>query len=194
VPELKKGKTSVTWTLRVGDTTDRRLIEEINPTKFDHVIVLSYRDRIDPQKADSKTLLTLIHLEDLRGRRKDFSITSEIIDSRNRALVQIKGNTSDFVASEELVGKTLVQVSENIVRKSIFDELLTARGCEFHLRSIGAYNTTSPITFFDISQTALMRGEIAVGYRNNGIVVFNPAKSELIRFSDDGAIIVLAEE
>jgi hypothetical protein len=46
----------------------------------------------------------------------------------------------------------------------------------------------------DISQTAIMRGEIAVGYRNNGIVVFNPAKSELIRFSDDGAIIVLAEE
>ena len=46
----------------------------------------------------------------------------------------------------------------------------------------------------DISQTAIMRREIAVGYRNNGIVELNPAKFESIRFSDDGAIIVLAEE
>ena len=193
-PELKKENISVTRTVRVGDTTDRRLLEEIDPTKFDHVIVLSYRDRLDLKKADSKTLLTLIHLEDLREKRKDFSITSEIIDAKTRALVQIKDSTSNFVASEDLVGKALVQVSENFALKSIFDELLTARGCEFHLRSIETYNITSPVTFFNISQTAIMRREIAVGYRNNGIVELNPAKFESIRFADDGAIIVLAEE
>ena len=61
-------------------------------------------------------------------------------------------------------------------------------------RSIETYNITSPVTFFNISQTAIMRREIAVGYRNNGIVELNPAKFESIRFADDGAIIVLAEE
>jgi len=187
-------KTSIKWTLREGDTTDRKLLEEIDPTKFDRVIVLSYRDQIHPQKADSQTLLTLIHLKDIGRRTRDFTITSEIIDTRNRALVEENDGTSDFVASEELVSRALVQISEDSVRKGLLDELLTARGCEFHMRSIEAYNTISPVTFFDISWTAMMQGEIAVGYRNNGEIVFNPIKSELIRFSDDGAVIVLAED
>jgi hypothetical protein len=62
------------------------------------------------------------------------------------------------------------------------------------IRPLNRFNTEPPVTFADISWEALVKGEIAIGYRNNGEVTVNPSKSKPIEFFNDGAIIVLSED
>ena len=60
VPNPDETITNVKWTFVKCDTSNRGVLDNTDPTQFDHVIILCYRDFIDPAKADSKTLLTLI--------------------------------------------------------------------------------------------------------------------------------------
>ena len=44
------------------DTSRRAEIEALDPTSYDHVLVLGYSDHMAPQPADTRTLVTLLHL------------------------------------------------------------------------------------------------------------------------------------
>ena len=48
-----------------GDTTDRRTLEPLRSSSYDHVIVLCYSDQLDAQRADARTLVTLLHLREI---------------------------------------------------------------------------------------------------------------------------------
>ena len=43
--------------VRRGDTTDRGVLDQLNPRAFDHLIILCYSDTLDAQLADSRTLI-----------------------------------------------------------------------------------------------------------------------------------------
>jgi len=179
-----------------ADTTQRQVLESLDFDNCDHVVLLSYRDKLAVDDADNRSLLTLIHLRDLfESRGLEVNICSEIIDVRNRDLVREGDDGNDFVASEDLVSKVLVQISENSELKSIFDQLLTADGPEFHFRRAGDYTDEQQIpTFGHMSNAALAKNEIAVGYRLNGDTVLNPPKSQTIELEEQDRLIVLAEE
>ncbi len=179
-----------------ADTTQRHALEALDFDNCDHVVLLSYRDRLAVEDADNRSLLTLIHLRDLfESRRLELNICSEIIDVRNRDLVREGDDGNDFVASEDLVSKVLVQLSENSQLKSIFDQLLTADGPEFHFRRADDYTDgeQNP-TFAHISNAAFAKSEIAVGYCRNGDTVLGPLKSQTIQLEEQDRLIVLAEE
>ncbi len=128
----------------------------------------------------------MIHLRDLfESRGLEVNVCSEIIDVRNRDLVREGDDGNDFVASEDLVSKVLVQLSENSELKSIFDQLLTADGPEFHFRRAGDYTGEEQTpTFAYMSNAAFAKSEIAVGYRRNGDIVLNPPKSQTIKLEE----------
>src|SRR3954471_21208693 len=46
-------------------TTDRASLEAYDVASFDYVVVLCYSDTLDSQRADAKTLVTLLHLRDM---------------------------------------------------------------------------------------------------------------------------------
>jgi len=48
-----------------GITTDRNLLNGLGLSNFNHIILLSFSDRLSQQTADSKTLITLLHLRDI---------------------------------------------------------------------------------------------------------------------------------
>ena len=58
----------LTLTFQQADTTDRRVLDELDVASFDHVIVLCYSDDLDVAKADARTLITLLHLRDISQR------------------------------------------------------------------------------------------------------------------------------
>ena len=58
-----------------GETTDRDLLDKLRVEDYDHVIVLAY-NTLEPQEADAKTLVTLLHLRDLRKKMKRRSLSS----------------------------------------------------------------------------------------------------------------------
>nr|HQU84767.1 NAD-binding protein [Pyrinomonadaceae bacterium] len=74
----------------LGDTSDRAILDSLDLTSYQHVILLCYADNLEIQEADSKTLMTLLHLRDIEAKKGEaFSVVSEMLDVKNRALAEI---------------------------------------------------------------------------------------------------------
>jgi hypothetical protein len=188
--------------VREADPTKRATLERLCAEGFDHVIVLC-SDVLDPQRADAHALVTLINLRDIAARAGySFSITSEMLDVRDRELAEVAG-ADDFIVSDRLASLLLSQLSENAHLKAVFDDLFDPAGSEIYLRPVSDYVVIgSPMTFATVLEASTRRGEIAIGYRQASHatdasqaygVWINPPKSGSIDFAAGDRIIVLAE-
>jgi voltage-gated potassium channel Kch len=194
---------NLTADLREGNTTDRHVLNELEVFSYDHVIVLGYSDEPDPNAADSKTLVTLLHLREIADQCDHcFSIVSEMLDVRNRQLAEVTG-ADDFIVSDHLASLLMCQVSEDRRLANVFDELISPEGSELYLRPVSDYVEPGvPLTFYTVVEAARRRGEVAVGYRRKAEaadpdvsygVHLNPDKSRRITFTEQDKLIVLAE-
>src|SRR3954454_17408118 len=182
-----------------GDTTSRRVLDALDPQAYDHVIVLCYSDLLPVQRADARTLVTLLHLRDMVDRSGvAFTITSEMLDDRNRELAEVT-KVDDVIVSDKLISLLVTQIAENRHLTAVFDELFSAEGSELYMRPAGDYlQLDTATTFATLVESASRRGEVAIGYRKaggaNGGVVVNPAKSERVELSEADRLVVLAED
>ena len=186
-----------------GNTTDRRTLERIGLPRFDHVIVMPYSDQLDHQRADARTLVTLLHVRDIVARDGNGhapTLTSEMLDDRNRELAQVT-RVDDVIVSDRVLSLMLTQLSENERLAAVFNELFAADGSEIYLRPAGEYvRLGRPVTFATVVEAAARRGEVAVGFRvttdpdDPRGYDLNPPKSRSVSFQADDRVIVLAEE
>jgi voltage-gated potassium channel Kch len=190
-------------TSSVGDTTDRRTLDRLEVSSYDHVIVLGHPDEPDPNAADSKTLVTLLHLREIaESSGHGFSIVSEMLDVRNRELAEVTG-ADDFIVSDHLASLMMCQVSENRELSTVFEDLISPIGSELYLKPVIEYVEPGvPLNFYTVLEAARRRGEVAVGYRLGAEtadpgtsygVHLNPEKSHRITFAEDDSLIVLAK-
>jgi len=188
---------------RQGNISDRRTLENLGVGNFQHVIILSYSDTHEPQQADARTLITLLHLRDLSERLQNpFSIVSEILDLRNRALAEVT-RADDFIVSDKLISLMLSQLSENKELSRVFEDLFDPQGAEIYLKPAHYYvELGQTLNFYTVVESARRRGHTAIGYRlhseseksgSYGVYV-NPDKAKPLSFSPGDRIIVLAEE
>ncbi|HEY4939953.1 MAG TPA: hypothetical protein VII56_00875 [Rhizomicrobium sp.] len=190
---------------RMVDSSDRGTLDALDIASYKHVMVLGYSDTMPAQPADTRTLVTLLHLRKIaESHGKHITVVSEMADVRNRELAEVT-RADDFVVSNKLVSLMLAQASENEYLAAIFDDLLDEEGSEIYMRHVGDYvSLDTPVSFYTIAEAARRRGEVAIGYRrkrdgtgddrNMGGVVVNPARSELLRYGEADRIIVLAED
>lgn len=187
-----------------GDTTDRRTLDGLNVTSYQHLIVLSYADDLDEQQADAQTLITLLHLRDISERTgQALSIVSEMLDLRNRALAEVT-KADDFIVSDKLVSLMLSQVAENKQLNAVFTDIFDPEGSEIYVKPAGNYvRLGEPVNFYTVVEAARQRGEVAIGYRVRALageasraygVVVNPDKSKPVTLSEADRVIVIAEE
>ena len=190
-------------TSQEGDTTSRKTLEKLDVNSYDHIIVLAYSETLSAQRADAKTLITLLHLRDIAFKEgASLNIVSEMMDDKNRELAEVT-NADDFIVSDKLVSLMLAQVSENNRVAEAFEALFTNRGSEICLQPAELYvPLEEPLNFYTVLLAAKERGETAFGYRQNAQsrnsdaaygVVINPDKSQDIVFSPGDKIIVLAD-
>ncbi len=190
-------------TMQRGEPTDRRVLEELNLGSYERIIVLG-GNAANVQQADANTLMTLLHLRDLResGGYK-FFIISEMQDVRNRSLAQVT-RADDFIVSEQLASAMLAQVSENQELVRVFEELFNPEGIELYLKPLGDYVTLErPVNFYTVLEAARRRNEVALGYLSNADahgsgsthrVMLNPPKQERVTFHATDQIVVLGED
>ena len=189
--------------LQRGDITDRGLLDGLPFGEIDHVILLSRLD-LDPQLADARTLVTLLHLRDIAGGlARPFSIVSEMMDIRNRQLAEVT-RADDFVISDKLISLILSQISENKALEPVFDDLFNPEGAEIYLKPASAYiELGRSVSFYTVVEAARRRDEVALGYRLHvqsgdaarayGVAI-NPDKSIPVSFAERDKVIVLAEK
>ena len=187
-----------------GVTTDRKLLSGLCLSNINHIILLSFSDRLSQQAADAKTLITLLHLRDIASKDDGchFSILTEMLDIRNLELAEVT-KADDFILSDRFISLLLSQISERKALGGVFEDIFNTEGSEIYLKSAHNYvELNKEVNFYTIVESARRRNEVAIGYRigkdsvnhkaNYGIVL-NPHKLEMKSFSDDDEIIVLSE-
>ncbi|HVS84969.1 MAG TPA: hypothetical protein VHD91_05010 [Gaiellaceae bacterium] len=189
--------------LRAGDITDRQLLDAIDLPSYDSMLLLSESDGDgDPQRADARTLVTLLHLRDIEGKTGHrVPIVSEMLDDRNRELAQVT-KVDDVIVSEKIVSLILAQVSQNPALGPLFEDLLGAEGSELHVKPVERY-VTGEASFASIVEAAKRLGETAIGYRSHELrddpsksfgVTVNPPKSTRFAGAAGDRVILLAED
>ena len=205
IASLKLPTDNLAVELRRVDTGRRAEIEALDPLSYDHVLLLGYGDHMSAQAADTRTLITLLHLRAIRdagGRSVD--VVSEIIDVRNVALAEL-ARVDDFVVSNKLVSLMLSQASENEYLEEIFRDLLNDGGSRIELRPASHYVALgAELTFYDVTRAASRRGETAIGHRlvvqagysdqDSKGVILNPVKSRTVSYSQGDRIVVLTRD
>ena len=208
--------TNLTLEHREIDPTDRRQLESLPFNSIDHVVILPCYEievsgkPLETDQLDASTLITLLNVRRIRQRGgHSLTITSEILDVENRALVETLED-DDFVVSDHLISLALAQIAEEKTLGSVFNCLFDPQGAEIYLKPVTNYvKTGQPVSFFTVVVAALRQNETAIGYRihaqhnraggsddnaemNYGIVL-NPDKRVPLEFADEDKIIVLAE-
>jgi len=187
-----------------GDATSRAVLSEVPVTDFEHIIVLAYKDTMQIQRADAKTLITLLHLREIADELGlDLNVVSEMIDDRNRELAEVT-RADDFIVSDKLISLMLSQLSENQRLSDVFADLFSSAGSEIYLRPADTYVKLGvEIDFYTVLEAARQRGETAIGYRiaadardsdkHYGVHV-NPRKAGRFAFAAGDRVVVLAED
>jgi voltage-gated potassium channel Kch len=204
INEIKSLFMNLTTRFMNSDTTDRQVINSLNPESYDHIIVLSYIDEMGIQQADAKTLITLLQLRHFsKEKNVDLSIVSEMMDVRNRELASVT-KADDFIVSDKMISMLIAQISENKSLMNVYDNLLQDDGSEIYLKPASNYvEIGTPVNFFTIVESAARKNESAFGYcvfadafspsKLYGVSI-NPSKSEMITFAEDDRIIVMSED
>jgi ion channel POLLUX/CASTOR len=194
---------NLAMTFQRGDATSRVLLDAIEVEKFDHIIVLAYRETLDAQRADGKTLITLLQLRAIEEHTgADLNIVSEMLDDRNRELAEVT-NADDFIVSDKLISLLLSQVSENRKLSEVFNTLFSSEGSEVYLNPAERYiRSGTSVDFYSVLEAARRQGHTAIGYRiaaqarssadSYGVTV-NPKKTDRVTFAAGDRVIVLAE-
>lgn len=185
-----------------GDPTSRTALDALHPETFDHILVLA-ASTLPPQRADAKTLITLLHLRDIADQHDvDLNVVSEMLDDRNRELAEVT-QADDFIVSDKLISLMLSQVSENRQLTEVFDQLFSSDGAEIYLRDAELYvKPGESVDFYTVIESARRKGETAIGHRFGaqarsaehfyGVSV-NPTKTDEHVYAAGDKIIVLAE-
>ncbi|MFM8894489.1 MAG: CASTOR/POLLUX-related putative ion channel, partial [Actinomycetales bacterium] len=170
---------------------------------FDHVMLLSERDRYSSDEADARTLLALLHVRrcaaDIGGSH---NIVAELLDPND---VDLGGKTEgdDFIVSQKLIGLLMAQLSESPHLADVFADLFNSEGSIVAMHPSSRYVSAGTYTFADVIRSAREWNVVPIGYRassavgdpasiGNGIRL-NPPKDEPIVFTENDMIVVLSE-
>lgn len=202
--EMLEGLKNTKVEYSVGETTAREIIDGLDVTSFDNVQVLCYDDKLDIQEADSLTLITLLHLRRISSEKnKDIKIVSEMLDIKNRDLAAVT-KVDDFIVSDKLISLLMSQISENKHLMRAFEDLLQSEGSEIYLKPAENYvKLNTKVNFYTLVESARRKSQVAIGYKiaadahdvSKGFgVVVNPDKNDIVEFSQEDKLIVLAED
>ncbi|MFI7534869.1 potassium transporter TrkA [Streptosporangium sp. NPDC049376] len=189
---------NVTLAHESGDITRYGTLEALGVGTYDHVLILA-DDRLGAHVADSRTLLTLLHVREMtRSNGWRHSLVTEMARECDRRLAEVT-EVDDLIVPTRVTGLLMIQIAEHPRRHDVFTDLFAAGGQEVSLRPAGDYVRLSvPVDYATVVAAARAYGEIAIGYRGDrtargdGGVVLNPPKSRKVVFEADDAVIVLS--
>jgi len=198
-----EGLRNLTATGRIESTTQRAALDALDVPSFPHVIVLCESDDREPDMADARTLLTLLHLRDIETTTgREFTIVSEMLDEGDRELAEVS-EADDFIVSSRLLSLLLAQIAETPDLADVFRDLFDADGAEVYLRDVAEYVEVGvPVGFSTLQASAQGRDEVALGYRVAAQaksvtaqygVTLNPTRDAVLTFQPGDRVVVLAE-
>lgn len=192
----------------VDNLYDKKYLDSLITEDITNILLLC-RDDMSKEDADAQTMMILLQLRELirerelqSGKRPDVIITSELTISDDQRLMQLT-SVDDFIVGTEIANRVITQVANVPELKDVFEELLTANGADFYLRSISNYlnfnegEDTIRIEFRDLVRVCYEHGDIVIGWleENDGDVTYkcNPDKSQMHSFRESDKLIIISQ-
>ncbi len=158
------------------------------------VIVIGYRHHLDPERADARTLLTLMAFDKVARERglDGFRVVAEVLDHRNAELALATG-VDDFVVSDELASLLIGQLSERHEMSQVFDDLFRQEGNIIEFRPVSAYGVDRIGSYADAVRLGSRSGHSVFGYQraDEADCTLNPAKSTGLDLGPDDLLLVV---
>lgn len=190
------------------DLYDKSYLEGLITDDITNILLLC-RDDLSKEDADAQTMMILLQLRGLiregelrTGKKRNVVITSELNISDDQKLMQLT-SVDDFIVGSEIANRIITQVANVPELKAVFEELLTADGADFYLRSISNYlcfnegEDTIRIEFRDLVRICYEHGDIVIGWLSldDGEITYkcNPDKSQMHSFRSSDKLIIISQ-
>ncbi len=195
-PATIEGTTLVNATVSArggrGGPEDLLTLPDIGP--FDQVIVLAYRDVLDANEADARTLLSLLALRMVwpKGGDHGVRIIAELVDQRNLEIASPVG-IDDLIVSDALTSLLMAQLSERGELLTVFEDLFDPEGAVVTLRDAASLVPAEELEFATVVAAASAQRASAFGYRlaSNGQLYMNPEKARKVTLGAGDQVLVI---
>ncbi len=191
----------------VGEFTNRKLMEQLQPQRYPTVMVLADAGgEATVEESDTRAIIALLLLRDFRQRHgvKGQEVCSEILDPKNRELAATT-EIRDVVISNEMVSMVLAQITYEPRIRPVLEDLFQSDGSEIYIKDIACYVPLGqPTTFEHLILAAKVRNEVAMGVQvyvddaaqRYGLVLNPPLAQRTAPFvpKKGDRLIVLAED
>ena len=148
----------------------KTFINEIDLDNLIDSVIVSPNDFLSKKDRDDESIFTLLDLKHLeKTNNRDYNITVDLAELSNFNIIEHM-NIADVIISDKFSSELIFQFATHRDMKHVYYELFSNYGDEIYSIPLSNYitNFDKEINFHTLSESALLKNEIAIGLKTDG--------------------------